>query len=239
MKKFIFSFAILSLFFATNTVKASSPADFLADAYSVTITVDHLESAFNALTALDGLIFTSDINIQRGFANMTLIVDTANFNRVYSQLTTTIGEVTSVNTNSRNLFMQVSDRQSELQTFTNEQNQLLSLLMTTDDLDDFLTLENRLTTVIMNIEELQTTLGRLNFEMNTTVLNISITEENATEPLTLWQRFLSSMSNATTVLQLLIIGLVYISVPAFLIILITLTIIVLSKQKKKPAKAIE
>ncbi|MCL2016849.1 MAG: DUF4349 domain-containing protein [Defluviitaleaceae bacterium] len=221
---------LLVIFFTSTAAAPTEPSDFLANSYAVSLNVEDLENAFNLLNAMDGLVLGSSMNAQHGFGSLTLVVDSANFNSVYSQIVN-IGEITNVNTNSQNLFMRLSNLQTELEMFTNEQQQIMQLLLAAEALDDFSVLSRHLSQVTANVENTQTAINRLNFMLNTTEINISINTPTANIQAT---GFFANVSNSVgymfVVLEFLIIGIIYLSIPAA--ILAVFAVLILRIRKK-------
>jgi len=165
---------LLSLLAAIQTTYARPTEDFLILDYSVSIVVDCLEEAILQMAELPGFELSSRINIPEGRGRATRIVESQDRTRTMDALGR-IGTVTSTDTNSENAFASWTALRREIAIRQQEYDRLVELLHETTTTAAFEAVEVRLAAVIRTMNRLRGDLQGLEFEIGTTIIDITLT----------------------------------------------------------------
>ena len=237
MKKLCVVAWVLLLFMPVVEVWANRPEDFLIRAYNIHVTVDNLDYALARLLTMPGIDLHSEIDIQAGWGRMERLVDNHSLTAALDFLRG-LGQVSRTESFAWSEFAQFSRLQSEFMVRNMEYARLMELLYEADTLSDFRFIESRLVDVIAQTERIRGDINRLNADMGTTRINITLSitppepepeiepepeEEPEPEQEGSFRRigrvFMESADASLVVIQNVVIFFSYISIP-FVVILI-------------------
>lgn len=245
MKKIFITLAIF-LILASGTVKeayANQPSDFLIRNYSVSVVVDCIDDALTRLNAMPGIVLFSSVDMRSGRGSMERRASVSDADRMLADLHA-LGQVRNSDSWTQNVFMVVTDLQSELRVREAEYNRLMELLYEVDTMDNFSFVENRLANVISEIEHLRGRLNHLGFETGTVRIGITLwaadPEDEPYEIIGAFARignaFMDSAWFTLAAFQFILVILVYISVPLVFVAMVGGCLWFVFRRRRKVAK---
>jgi len=241
-------FAILATAFVLMILislpaQARRPEDFLIRNYSISLAVECIISATEAMANLPGATINSSIDTVNGFGSMDRRVSNLDLESALAALQA-MGQLQSSNTNSQNVFAVMTDVESQLEVRSNEYDRLMTLLYEVEGFNNFNTIENRLVNVIGDMEHLQGRLKHLNFETSTSRISIWITQlpEEEEEPevygafARIGRAFSNSAKATLDVFQGILVVLAYASIPLTALIIFGMCVFVIIRRLIKKGK---
>ena len=176
-------------------------------------------------------------------ANFTLRVPKERFEAIKADLEV-LGNVTSLNTDAKNITAQFIDNESRLTSYRIQEERLLAMLEKADTVTDMISIESRLSDIRYNIESLTSTLKNWQSQVDYSTMTISIYEvEKFTETVpiqrTYWQQVGDGLKARTkgvgefftNLLKWVIVNLPVLAILA--IIVIAVVIIVRKRMRKQ------
>jgi len=233
-----------------QTAYARPPEDFLILDYSISIVVDCLEDAILQMAELPGFELSSRINIPEGRGRAQRIIESRDRTSTIDALAR-IGTVTSTDTNSENAFASWTALRREIAIRQREYERLVELLHETITTAAFEAVEVRLGSVISTMNRLRGELQGLEFEIGTTVIDItlSVPAQVIEEPIPtpeptptpepgsmarIGSAFTSSASATGRVAQGIAMFLAYISIPLAGILAVAAIVMWARKRNNRP-----
>jgi hypothetical protein len=220
---------LLCGFIKTAEIRAN-PSDYLIRSYTIELTVDDLGEALELLGTMPGIDLNSSINVYAGGGHIERIVANRDLSAALAVLHR-MGQVTGVESQSRNVFAAVSDLRSEFEVRSIEHHRLMELLYAANTLAGFQRIEQRLVQVIADLENVKGRLNRLELDMGTARIHVALVTagpepESEPEPDAvaapaqeegpfhrIERAFMLSANASLTVLMGVLVALSYISVP--------------------------
>jgi len=246
VKNIAFGLMLFVIFTLMSAIEAQAnrPSDFLIRNYTIGLEVDCLEEALLRLGHMPGIVINSRIHIQSDWGTMDRRVAVLELDSALEQLHS-LGRVVHSESSSQNVFSMVTDLRSEFQVRSAEYDRMMELLHEVTTIDNFTRVENRLVQVISEMEHIR---GRLNFfEFETGTARIHITL-NAVDPLAIDEiqgplarignAFINSFDITLWVLQMILIVIIYLSVPLLFISIFVALGFVLYRKRKKNRKVV-
>ena len=219
--------AAVLLFVLINTaaVHAAEYDRYLIREYSISVTVENVEAAFEIIENMPGLSLSSQINADFGFAHTNKRVNASDFDEALATLRG-LGEVNHFNSNARNVFSEVNDLRSELLVREGEYRRLMELLTEVAELEHFVVIENRISRVIENLEHIRGRLNNLSFETGTVIIFINLAQEHVeitparidTPLQRIGHTFVNSAAFTLSAVQVILVALVFISIPLIILL---------------------
>ena len=236
---------LLSFFDMGKEVYARDPESFLIRRYEITIMVDCLSEAINRMAELPGFELSSHISITNGYGTAERIVDSRDRAHTLSQLQR-MGNQVSSSSSSYNAFGRWTALRREIEVRQGEYDRLVELLHGTTTMASFDTVESRLNVVIRTMDQLRGSIQGLEFEIGTTVIDISLFVAQEDLPIIEYEEepepgpfrrilnaFTSSAGFTGTVLQGAAMFLAYISIPLVGIVAIAIVVVRIARRKKR------
>jgi len=235
------------------TTHARDTEEFLIRYYDVVLEVECINEAILQMRTLPGLELSSRINLVAGLGQALRVVDSRDMNLALN-IIQDMGSIISTESSTDNNFARWVTLRREIDVRQHEYNSLMELLHASTLMSDFEIIETRLNVVIHNMDRLRGDLQGIEFQMGTTLLNISLrvqAPEHIPEPepipeiesepeveisafMRIKDTFLASARITSQVLQGVAMVLAYVSIPLIVLAIVSAaTLWSISRKKKK------